>query len=108
MTRALCCLALLTLGCGESEPDHPAYDLTGDVSDGAAVYTSTCESCHGSDGSGGTGTALTETVPGMSREDLIDTLLNGVPGTSMVSYRSILSAQEIADVTAYVLDEWGS
>ena len=108
MTRALCCLTLLTLGCGGSDPEHPAYGLTGSASDGADVYADTCASCHGADGSGGTGSALTETGPGMSRTEIIDILIDGIPGTSMVSYRSILTAQEIADVAAYVEREWGS
>jgi len=109
MHRLILTLALLS-ACADGGTDdrHPAFDLTGDATAGADVYASTCVSCHAADGTGGTGSDLTDTVPGMSRDDVIEILVDGVPGTSMVSYASILSDQQIADVAAYVHGEWGS
>lgn len=110
MHRLIPILLLLT-ACPEGENEterHPAFGLTGNADAGADVYASTCVSCHAADGTGGTGTDLTETVPGMSRDELIEVLVDGIPGTSMVSYASILTDQQIADVAAYVLREWGS
>jgi mono/diheme cytochrome c family protein len=101
-------LPLIVAACPGGTPDHPALGLTGDATAGAAVYGATCESCHGADGTGGVGSDLTATVPGMSREAVILTLVDGVPGTSMVSYDAILTDQEIADAAAYLLSEWGS
>lgn len=98
-------LLFLLVGCGS---EHPAMGLTSDADNGADVYTSTCVSCHSEDGTGGIGSDLTATVPNLSREDVITILVDGIPNTSMVSYESTLTDQEIADVTAYVLREWGS
>ncbi|TVQ90239.1 MAG: cytochrome c [Deltaproteobacteria bacterium] len=108
MTRSLMLITLLTAACGDPEPEHPAYTLDGDVSNGEAVYARTCQSCHAADGTGGDGSDLTETLPGMERDEVIEAVLDGIPGTTMVSYRSILTAQEIADVVSYIHVTWGS
>ena len=108
MSRSLIILSFLIVACGDSEPEHPAFTLEGDVSNGEAVYARTCQSCHAADGTGGDGSDLTESLPGMSRDEVIEAVLEGIPGTTMVSYRSILSAQEIADVSAYIHETWGS
>lgn len=98
---------MLLAACGGTS-DHPALALTGDATAGAAVYTSTCESCHGAEGGGGVGSDLTATVPGMTSAEIIMTLVDGVPDTSMVSYDAILTDQQIADVAAHLLSELGS
>ncbi len=98
-------------GGGDTDPEgftHPSLDLTGDPAAGADVYSSSCASCHAADGTGGTGNDLTASVPGQTREELTEILVEGIEGTSMVSYDDILSDQEMADVVAYMLDEWGS
>lgn len=108
MFRSLALFTPLVVACGGGSSAHPALDLTGDATAGAAVYAASCESCHGADGTGGTGSDLTAELPGQTQEDVVMVLVDGIPSTSMVSYDAILSDQEIADVAAYVLDEFGS
>lgn len=110
LSLLLMALPLTLAACGDDGGDgdaHPSLDLDGDAVAGADVYDSTCAGCHGADGTGGSGSDLTAVVPGQSREDLVLVLVNGIDGTSMVSYDDTLEDQEIADVVAYLLDEWG-
>ena len=108
MSRLFLTLVLLSACADGGDDRHPAFALTGDADAGATVYASTCVSCHAADGTGGTGSDLTATVPGLDRDGVVEVLVEGIPNTSMVSYAAILSDQEIADVAAYVMREWGS
>lgn len=82
--------------------------LNGSSSAGAGVYSENCALCHAADGTGGTGTDLTATLPGLAEEDAILTILDGVEGTTMTSWDGFLSEQEIADVVAYIYETFGS
>lgn len=65
--------------------------------DGEAVYAEQCASCHGGDGSGGTGGAVNDTD--LSLEEIIDVTTNGAP--RMPAYSSVLAAEEIRAVAQY-------
>jgi cytochrome c551 len=114
-------LAALMTGCVGTSDDDTQTDettstqtgedsilsLTGDAGRGQPIYGQQCQACHGADGSGGTGSDLTATVPDLTREDIVQIMREGIPGTTMVAYTSILSNQQIADVVEYVIVEFG-
>jgi mono/diheme cytochrome c family protein len=115
-TLAVMALATTLLGCPSEDPtettdptDEPSrvddiLALTGSVDDGMAFYTANCQVCHAADGTGGAGPNLNTVVPPLSDEDLATVLIDGV-GT-MPAYGGSTD-QELADVMAYVLQEWG-
>ena len=72
--------------------------LTGDAANGATLYASNCQACHGYDGAGGSaGTAL----QGMTfTEDLVTSVLDGK--NYMPAFGSFLTDQDIADLIAHV------
>jgi len=80
---------------------------------GAALFAQNCAFCHGADGSGRNwiGRFLEPhprdlTDPGrmstMTRERLLQVLREGLPGTSMPAWRSVLSPEQIDAVIAYI------
>ena len=71
----------------------------GDATAGADLYTSNCSSCHGADGEGGFGPALTHSTHELSEADLADVIVNG-QGDDMPGFN--VSDQEVADVIAYL------
>ncbi|CAN0453355.1 unnamed protein product [Ectocarpus fasciculatus] len=104
----VCAAAMLAIGCGDKEGDSGAADstaavlsLSGDASNGAAVYASYCSGCHGADGEGISAPAMTAIVPDRSDEELVAAILNGV-GSGMPAYAGTLTEQEVADVLAHL------
>lgn len=98
------------IGCTDKGDDTGAGDdgggaaLVGDAANGATIYASTCASCHGVDGSGGAaGPSLVSYVPGASDADLTDIVDNGKGSMPDMG----LSAQEVADVVAYLRETFG-
>lgn len=83
--------------------------LTGDVATGKTLYESTtdgdCASCHGDDGKGGIGTDLTTRLPTITQKEAVTTILEGEG--LMIAYDDLLEDQEIADINAYIWDEFG-
>jgi mono/diheme cytochrome c family protein len=85
----------------------PAADLTGDAANGESVFASAgCGGCHtlaaaGSNGS--VGPNLDDSKP--SFELVAERVTNGLG--AMPSFADQLSAQEIADVSQYVVDSTG-
>jgi cytochrome c55X len=56
-----------------------------------------CGSCHGMTLRGGLGPSLLpEALPGKPDEALVDTILNGHPGTAMPPWKSLLTRDEAA------------
>ena len=72
--------------------------LTGNADNGATLYASNCQACHGYDGGGGSaGTVL----QGMSfSEELVTSVLDGK--NYMPAFGSFLTDQDIADLIAHV------
>jgi mono/diheme cytochrome c family protein len=105
-------MAFAVTACGDDETGavqdvSDVLALTGDATAGSAVYSGagTCGtvSCHGSTGDDGTsGSELSTVVPALSPESMALTVRYG-KGT-MAALPS-LSAQQIADVIAYVQQE---
>jgi mono/diheme cytochrome c family protein len=103
--RALVTIVALA-GCGGGDDTGAAparedviADLTGDTTNGKALYDATCSVCHGAAGLGGTGPAINA---GTGEDLLIESILYGGGGV-MPAYEEDYSDQEIADITAYVL-----
>ncbi|HTJ24686.1 MAG TPA: c-type cytochrome [Candidatus Limnocylindria bacterium] len=89
---------LAAVGTGNAGP--PPKVAAG-VAHGRAVYTQNCASCHGADGAGGFGPALTRE---RSRKDLraaVSFIENPVAPMPKL-YPSRLSERDVADVAAYV------
>lgn len=100
------CVACDGGGGGDvSEEVAAVLDLTGDATEGAVVFGQSCgaSTCHGADGSGGEGVDLNEHIPEHTDAQLVELMINGegeMPATG-------LSAQEEADVLAYLRETFG-
>jgi mono/diheme cytochrome c family protein len=73
----------------------------GGQEDGAAVFSQNCAGCHGADGSGGTGPALTATQ--LDRAQIKQKVTEG--GGGMPAFEGTLSEEQIGAVSDYVYDE---
>jgi mono/diheme cytochrome c family protein len=99
-------LALFLAACsGSTAKDDTASDITGDAAAGADVYAANCVSCHGANGEGVSGPAMTEEVPEYDDAQLEDIIVNGTDG-GMPAFGS-LSDQDLADLVAYLRETFG-
>lgn len=97
-------LALL-VACGDKDDTGDTGALSGDATAGADVYAGNCAACHGSDGTNGaSGPDLSGLVPGMSDSALESVIKNGVGSMPAIS---TLDDQEVADVVAWLRQEFG-
>lgn len=78
------------------------------VTRGDALFATYCESCHGEKGKGGTPTsvALAQIAAGLDDTALRSFIGNGMPGTRMPGFGKTLTAEQIADLTAFIRS-WG-
>ena len=94
-----------------ARPAGAAVAGGGDVSRGAAVYRSMCIACHQADGRGADGRLAADFTTDRSRlaksdDALVASILNGVPGTSMVPFGGRLTEADARDVLAYLRAEF--
>ncbi len=80
-----------------------------DVEAASKLFTA-CAVCHRADGGGQIGPNLTDEFwkHGGSKEDIINTITNGVSGTAMISYKSSYSDTEIGMLADYIQSLQGS
>lgn len=80
------------------------------VASGAALFATRCTPCHGEHAEGIVGPNLTDEywLHGGTVKDVFKVIKYGVPEKGMVSWEKSLSAQQIADLTNYVLSLQGS
>lgn len=80
------------------------------IQSGAALYANRCTPCHGAAGEGIVGPNLTDEywLHGGDVKDIFKVIKYGVPEKGMVAWEKSLSAQQIADLTNYVLSLQGS
>jgi cytochrome c oxidase cbb3-type subunit 3 len=77
---------------------------------GKDIFANRCVPCHGDRGQGIVGPNLTDDywLHGGRPSEIYHTITEGVPEKGMVPWKSMLSPEEIAAVTAYVLSLHGS
>ena len=78
---------------------------------GKEVYATACSACHQADGSGIVGVFPSLVNSGIvvgDKNQLIDYILNGVPGTAKQAMRERLNDLEIATVATYICQSWGN
>ena len=87
----------------EWEPIEDTQVL-GDPALGAEIYDTHCAQCHGSQGEGGTGTALANPVFLATASDsfIRYTVANGRTGTPMAGYSEVLTETEIDNVVSFL------
>src|SRR5581483_9819994 len=93
--------AAVVLLCAAAVP-AAQHETAADIEDGGRAFRSTCANCHGPDGNEVPGIDLGRGLfrRPMTDQDLIDTIRNGIPGTSMPA--SSLSAEQAARIVAYL------
>ena len=89
-----------------SEPVPVIEPLTDEASlaSGEAIFSTSCATCHGKLGGGGIGPNFTDDyfLHGHTIKDMITTIKNGVPAKGMISWRPILTDQQILEVASYI------
>ena len=85
--------------------DDPAI-----LASGESVYTRQCAVCHKADGGGSIGPNLTDKywIHGASIQEIYTTIKVGVPDKGMISWESMLSPEQMRDVSAYIISIGGT
>ena len=118
--------ALIAVGfaaCGSDDPTTPADGgttradasatgmdaavLTGDATRGAAVFAANCAACHGVDGKGTVAVPAAKSFAAAEVQAKTDTALgdvikNGQGGGTMPAFGTLLSAQQVIDLVAFI------
>jgi mono/diheme cytochrome c family protein len=68
---------------------------------GENLYARSCKECHGSDAKGG-GLAADLTAFKDTDDAFVRVVLNGRPGTPMLSFKGLLTEEEIRQIRAYI------
>lgn len=81
--------------------------LTGDATRGAAVFAANCAACHGVDGKGTVAVPAAKSfaaaeVQGKTDTALSDVIKNGQGGGTMPAFGTLLSAQQVVDLVAFI------
>lgn len=117
------CMLLLAFTCEAQErqllPVNPGHDSEGKVAyheKGRAIYNYRCYFCHGYSGDARTLTTtfidppprdFTRTrMDALSRQQMLQTVTHGKPGTAMTAFSRVLDAQQISAVVDFVRDEF--
>jgi len=76
----------------------------GDPVNGATLFNTYCQPCHGANGEGGVGAQLqpNEFVQSNTNADLVAFIQEGRQGTAMAGFSTRLTEQEIADIVAHL------
>ena len=90
----------------ETLPPADIHDLviSGDAENGLSLYETYCSSCHGEDGEGASALSLNNPtfLESVSDGFLLHVLEEGREGTTMLSYRDILSTEQMYDIVSYI------
>jgi cytochrome c oxidase cbb3-type subunit 3 len=80
------------------------------LADGRSVFQSNCAACHAADGGGGIGPNLTDSywIHGGKPSQIAHTITVGVPEKGMVTWKGVLSPEQIRNVAAYVVSLRGT
>ena len=71
---------------------------------GPDIFKSLCAQCHGLDGQGGVGPALSDTKfqSANTDQEIFDTIDKGHKATSMIAWGEILSPDQITELVKYI------
>lgn len=80
------------------------------IKNGASLFANRCTPCHGEHAEGLVGPNLTDEywLHGGTAKDVFKTIKYGVPEKGMIAWEKSLSAQQISDLTNYVLSLQGT
>ncbi len=89
--------------------DTAPEEIAVDTEAASKLFTS-CAVCHKADAGGLVGPNLTDEFwkNGGSKEDIVKTIVEGISGTSMISYKGTFSDEEIDTIADYILSLQGS
>lgn len=92
---------LLGMGAGQAAAEIPVARQT----ELRHLLVQDCGSCHGLTFKGGLGSPLTpQALAGREPQALRDTILNGLPGTAMPSWRPFLTPEEASWLVQLLLE----
>ncbi|MBI2388560.1 MAG: c-type cytochrome [Deltaproteobacteria bacterium] len=113
--------AAMLPACSTPQPASPSSPSGAEASDGKRLYEQRCATCHGIHGDGRGPTAHVYGSPAPRdftrglyefrttdagklpvRADLVRTIGQGIPGTTMPAWRSLLSPREIEAIAQYI------
>ncbi|MGB6985010.1 MAG: PQQ-binding-like beta-propeller repeat protein [Candidatus Aquilonibacter sp.] len=87
---------------GAAPAASSARALVGNAGHGATVFAANCSTCHGATGLGGNGGPNLATIPSAKNlQTVLRQVTNG--GGGMPAFKGTLTAQQISDVSAYVV-----
>ncbi len=80
------------------------------ITAGRGFFQNRCTPCHGENGEGSVGPNLTDEfwLHGGTVNDIFKTIKYGVPEKGMIAWEKSLSAQQISDLTNYIMSLQGS
>lgn len=88
------------------EDEHESDSAEPDPENGKQLFADNCSTCHGATGTGGNGGPDLTSIPNAKIEDeVLQQVEKG--GGGMPAFEGVLTPQEIADVTSYVLELTG-
>ena len=93
----------MLMGMGAAAMAGPSSDRQDQL---RATVSQDCGSCHGMTRKGGLGSPLLpELLSQYSLEGLVETILEGRPGTPMPPWKSMLSREDATWIAAYLMGE---
>ena len=77
---------------------------------GKQIYITNCASCHGPEGQGGIGPNMADNyyIHGGGINDMMATIINGVPIKGMISWKGILNDQQMNQVASFMMSLRGT
>jgi len=92
-------------GAAASLPALKPFTDDSNIAAGKAIFETRCFPCHGKLGEGGVGPNLTDDywLHGGKFSNIVNTITNGVPAKGMVSWKGVLSPEQIKQVGSFIL-----
>lgn len=105
-------VALTPKSSGPKEAVEQIEALTdgASIAAGKDIFVKNCVSCHGTAGEGGIGPNLTDDfwIHGNTVSDVAHTIKVGVPAKGMITWRGVLSPEQIQQAASYIMTLHGT